>query len=750
MKQFLKRAKQISILFLAISLIGCEDDDVVLPKVVAGFTYTLNADTGTVIFINISENGNTYEWNFGDESTSTEINPVKTYPNGTYTITLKAINSSGASDTFSDDITILIPEKATLPITFDGENTKYDAEVFGGAAFEVVDNPDPSESNPTVTKVGAITNSGAAFEGFYFDLGSPINLTTNKSISMNFWSDEPISVLLKLEEGTGAAIEATASHGGTGWETIIFNFNSSNSYSRLTLFVDGPGTTSGTFYLDDIMQIETPPLPCTVETMEEITAADLNITFMSDGLTVIEDGATFERISNPDFENDVNKSCFVGKVTKLANNPWDNNQIDLDAKLDFNNHTGLKIKVWSARANTEVRIKLEEIGNPGNNTEQFLTTSVTNAWEELTYPFTGADSDKFNKIVIFFDLNANNTDTYYFDDLMLYGTGSGGGGGGGGTFDDGLLTNGDFENGATAWTGNAVNVLTEGGNSFNFANVTAAGNPFDVNLSQVVAITQGKNYTLSFEASSDRNRTILAGIGLNEAPWTAVTEVINLTTTAQTFTLQLSSADFGIPNSRVLFDMGAEVGVVVIDNVSLVCDDCGSGGGGGGGGGGGTGSNLATNGNFETGDETGWILFQNGGTAVLDNTTSNGGTWSGKLATNGASNPAFKQERIGTGVVAAGNTVTVTFDHKGAVGGEGGVFNVLLFGEGAGGAVPFTHVFNPAPILSNTWSTFTGTFTIPGGTDVSEGISFLIETVCGGAAGCTVSANIDNVSVTVN
>ena len=742
MKKILKTAKKITILFLALAIFGCTNDETELPKVVAGFTYTVNIDTGTVTFINTSENGKTFVWNFGDETTSTEINPIKVYSNGTYTVTLKATNPAGATDTFEDTITILIPEKATLPISFDGENTSYDAVTFGGTSFEIVDNPDPSGSNPTVSKVGAVTNIGAEYEGFYFDLGAPINLTTNKSISMNFWADAPVNVLVKLEEGTGAAIEATSNHGGTGWETIIFNFNSSNSYSRLTIFVDGPGTTAGTFYLDDITQIETPPLPCSQETEESNNAADLNITFLSDNLTVIEDGASFERISNPDFENDINKSCFVGKVTKLGNNPWDNNQIDLDAKLDFNSNTGLKIKVWSGRANTEVRIKLEEIGNPGNNVEKFLTTTVTSAWEELSFPFTSTDSNKFNKIVIFFDLNANNTDTYYFDDLALYGTGDGGGG----DFDGGLLTNGDFESGQTIWIGNAFNVQTEGGNSFNFANVTAAGNPFDVNLSQVVAITQGKNYRLSFEASSDRTRTMLAGIGLNEAPWTNTTQTVNLTTTSQTFTFDLSSADFGGANSRVLFDMGAAVGVVVIDNVSLICLDCD----GGGGPGPDPGSNLATNGDFETGDETGWILFQNGGTAALDNTTSNGGTWSGKLATNGPSNPAFKQERIGAGVVAAGNTVTITFDHKGAVGGEGGVFNVLLFGEGANGAVPFTHVFNPAPTLTNTWSTFTGSFTIPVGTDVSEGISFLIETVCGGAAGCTVTANIDNVSVTLN
>ncbi|WP_350294041.1 PKD domain-containing protein, partial [uncultured Croceitalea sp.] len=137
-------------------------------------------------------------------------------------------------------------------------------------------------------------------------------------------------------------------------------------------------------------------------------------------------------------------------------------------------------------------------------------------------------------------------------------------------FDSGLITNGDFSNGGDGWIGNALNVTTEGGNSFNLANVETAGNPFDVNLSQIVEITQGTNYILMFDASSDRDRTILAGIGLNEAPFTNTAPSVDLTTTTQTFTLQLSAADFGSANSRILFDMGADVGTVVIDNVSLV------------------------------------------------------------------------------------------------------------------------------------------------------------------------------------
>jgi hypothetical protein len=135
-----------------------------------------------------------------------------------------------------------------------------------------------------------------------------------------------------------------------------------------------------------------------------------------------------------------------------------------------------------------------------------------------------------------------------------------------------LLTNGDFELGNDgSWFGNALDIRTEGGNSYNFANVTSAGAPNDVNLSNGVAITQGETYVLSFEASTaaGETRTMVAGIGLNEGNYTAKTETVTLTDQNQIFNLTLTAATFGSANSRVLFDMGADVGVVVIDKVSL-------------------------------------------------------------------------------------------------------------------------------------------------------------------------------------
>jgi endoglucanase len=136
-------------------------------------------------------------------------------------------------------------------------------------------------------------------------------------------------------------------------------------------------------------------------------------------------------------------------------------------------------------------------------------------------------------------------------------------------FSQNLITNGDFEAGTTGWSGNAANVVTENGNSYNSANVTIAGNPWDVNLSYVLPLTtQGKAYKLTFNAWSDVNRVLIAGIGLNQDPWTNVTQTVNLTTTSQPFVLNFIS-NFASPTSRIIFDMGNATGFVGIDNVVL-------------------------------------------------------------------------------------------------------------------------------------------------------------------------------------
>ena len=764
MKKLIRTFKQLSILFLAITFFGCEDDDAVLPKVNADFTYEINTDTGTVTFINTSEQATTYSWDLGDDTSSTLINPVNVYVNGTYTIVLTASNVAGSSDTVEYTITINIPLAVTLPITFDDDNVKYEAVAFEGAAFDIVDNPAPGGSNDKASKVGSITNSGATYEGLFFELGTDVDLDANKTITMNFWADAAVDVLMKLEEGSTSTPDVIVSHSGSGWEELSFIFTATSKYSKLVIFVDGPGTTDGTFYMDDIIQVKSAPVitlngtdplsiligstftdpgataidaygvditsdiviagdtvdtntagtyiitynvsddtgkaasevtrtvivaadivapvitltgsdtinvtlgdaftdpgatatdnvdgdittsivvsgdtvdvntagtytitynvsdaagnpatevtrtvtvaapsACTGETTESYSAADLNMTFLTDpSAFVISDGAGFEWIDNPDSDNAVNTSCKVGQITKSGQFPYDNNQFDLDGKLDFNNNSGLKIKVWSGLADTQVRIKLEEIGNSGNNIEQELTTSVISGWEELTFPFSSGDSDKFNKIVIFFDLNENNTGTYYFDDLALYGDGG--------------------------------------------------GTP--------------------------------------------------------------PSTDCTAPPA----------------------------------------GDFIANGDFEAnnGDGCGWLFFDvnttNGGESVVSSAESNGGTYSAKITSGPFNNPGIKNERFGAGTISPNQALNVSLDSKVESLVDGAVVNVLAFSESAVNGEPaILHNLGSINIAPGAWNTNTFTFTT-GGT-VSGGVSLLIEVVCGGATTCEGIVYIDNVSVTVN
>ncbi|PKG99278.1 carbohydrate binding domain-containing protein [Paraglaciecola sp. MB-3u-78] len=168
-----------------------------------------------------------------------------------------------------------------------------------------------------------------------------------------------------------------------------------------------------------------------------------------------------------------------------------------------------------------------------------------------------------------------------------------------------LLTNGNFEGGTTGWTAGDTNIVADGANSFFEVDVTAAGNPWDVNLSQVMTLIPNTTYVFSFKAKASVERSMIAGPGLNADPWHSAVENPQLTTDWQTFTYTITTVNdadgtpFGDDNSRILFDMGAEVGMVSIDDVSLKVKDGGDTGGD-------TGGDVVvnealTNGDFEDG-----------------------------------------------------------------------------------------------------------------------------------------------------
>jgi gliding motility-associated-like protein len=98
----------------------------VYPTPVAAFittpelTDTFDIENGSITFNNISSGANTYNWDFGDGSSSTAISPAHIYSlPGIYTVELIASNILGCSDTATLGPILVSPAATTfIPNTF--------------------------------------------------------------------------------------------------------------------------------------------------------------------------------------------------------------------------------------------------------------------------------------------------------------------------------------------------------------------------------------------------------------------------------------------------------------------------------------------------------------------------------------------------------------------------------------------------------------------------------------------------------
>ncbi|MDP5030335.1 carbohydrate binding domain-containing protein, partial [Paraglaciecola sp.] len=391
------------------------------------------------------------------------------------------------------------------------------------------------------------------------------------------------------------------------WQTYTFNIPSLVSAgldaSAIDLFMVFPAWGSGNgaeFYIDNLkildggsnvgMNISGGSL--VIDTSQGI---DFEGTEEEQGTwETFENGdpsPALEFVTNPNMVG--NTSTTVAKLTPRASAPCCGKYAGVVShtvesfNLDASNAV---VKIWVYKDKiSPVGIKFEKFNGDGYGSHGELTATNTkvNEWEELTIDFSSKiglpENSGITGIAIFPDMvdgRATNAVTY-FDNITFTGDSTGGGETGGGE-EWQLISNGDFENGSTSWIGNAANAVNEGGNSINQADVQAAGNPWDVNLSQVMTLTPNSTYELTFKAKASINRNILAGLGLNADPWTNITETVALTTEWQTFTYTITTTGFGDANSRVLFDLGAEVGIVSIDDVSVMLSSSSGGNTGGG------------------------------------------------------------------------------------------------------------------------------------------------------------------------
>ena len=310
--------------------------------------------------------------------------------------------------------------------------------------------------------------------------------------------------------------------------------------------------------------------------------------------------------------------------------------IQIGATQDLSSMEFLHMDIWTADA-ADIETYLISIGSG----EKFIKSTLTkDDWTSIEIPLSDFTSQglTINDIHQFKFVGAG---TVFIDNIYFYKSSSAS------TFDDGILSNGDFSSGSDSWIvgvdDNApAPVVNASGNSYYSVSIPNAGNPWEVNVSQKVEIIDGNTYTLTFDAWSNVNRSMIAGVGLSADPWSSETETINITPTKTTYTVTKTVAGWGAPDARVLFDLGADAGDVNIDNVSLFIGN----------------GNMVVNGNFENGAAP-WIIgVDDNASAPVVNTNGNNHYYVNVAAAGNPWEVNLSQKLE----IIDGETYTLTFD----------------------------------------------------------------------------------------
>jgi hypothetical protein len=158
---------------------------------------------------------------------------------------------------------------------------------------------------------------------------------------------------------------------------------------------------------------------------------------------------------------------------------------------------------------------------------------------------------------------------------------------------------------------------------------------------------------------------------------------------------------------------------------------------------------LATNGDFETGDTSGWQYFPTGdSTFIADPAAPPFGSFNGNLRNIATGSAAvIKQANLGIGQVDAGDEVTISFWAR-AFNTAGGVNFAEFFTELDGGGTSSSQILGGAPLsVTENWQQFS--FITTAGPDASGGLTLQFTATTGANIGSISELQLDEVSVTI-
>lgn len=250
------------------------------------------------------------------------------------------------------------------------------------------------------------TDGNAEFDWWFILTSEEPGETTTNTLETQFanlvWADEFDA------DGTPNEANWTYDLGDGGWgnqESQIYTRNAdnvavNNGYLNITAKKVIGG---GTFYFDDLAQTDAAGNVQNIIEDFEGTAP----TFGNFG------GSTSQTIINPDASG-INTTANVGEMVKADGAEiWAGSSFDLAAGLDMTVHKNFTLKTWSPKEGVTVRFKIENSANSAEFYEGDAITTVSNAWETLTFDFSEAANFTYDRMVVFFDFGLVGGSTNY-------------------------------------------------------------------------------------------------------------------------------------------------------------------------------------------------------------------------------------------------------------------------------------------------------------------------------------------------
>jgi hypothetical protein len=321
----------------------------------------------------------------------------------------------------------------TLPLDFESATVNYAFTDFDGGATTKIANPQINGINTSANVAKMIKSSGQVWGGSWIQMAAAIDFTVNKTFKVKVFSPRiGAKLLLKVENSTNPAInfekEATSTV-ANAWEELTFDYstiNTANQYHRLVFIFDngtmGNGTANYTWLFDDV-RLTTTSSPTNLPVLPlDFESATVNYAF-----TDFDGGAT-TKIANPQI-NAINTSANVAKMIKSSGQVWGGSWIQLAAPINFTVNKIFKVKVYSPRVGAKLLLKVENATDGNINFEKEATSTIANAWEELTFDYTTISTiNQYSKLVFIFDNgtmgNGTANFTFLFDDVRLTTSGS--------------------------------------------------------------------------------------------------------------------------------------------------------------------------------------------------------------------------------------------------------------------------------------------------------------------------------------